>query len=138
MRLIDNFALLIGRLAMAALFLPSGIGKIAGFSGFAAMLAGKGLPQPQLAAAAAIGIEILVPLALILGLYPRLTALALIAFTAAATLVAHSFWLSPEDARQAQQIAFFKNTAIIGGLLFYFVSGPGALSWQGLRRNRDL
>jgi putative oxidoreductase len=135
-RHLDNVALLIGRLAMAALFLPAGLGKIAGFSGFAAMLAGKGVPLPELAAAAAIALEIVAPIALILGVFPRLTALALIAFTVAATLISHSFWLFPDEARQAQQSAFFKNLAITGGLFFYFVAGAGSWSWSGFRRDK--
>jgi putative oxidoreductase len=63
----------------------------------------------------------------VLGVFPRLTAL-LIAFTVVATVISHSFWTFPEAAQQAQQTQFFKNVAIIGGLLFYFVSGPGAYS----------
>jgi putative oxidoreductase len=43
-----------------------------------------------------------------------------------ATLISHSFWTLPAEAQSAQQTQFFKNVAIIGGLLFYFVSGPGA------------
>jgi putative oxidoreductase len=30
-----------------------------------------------------------------------------------------------------QHPQFFKNVAIIGGLLFYFASGPGSYSWRG-------
>jgi putative oxidoreductase len=136
MTIVNSVALLIGRLAVAALFLPAGLGKITGFSGFAGMLASKGVPMPELAAAVGIGLEILAPLALILGVFPRLTALALIAFTVAASLIGHSFWLSPEDARQAQQSAFIKNMAIAGGLFFYFVSGPGLFTWSGLTRRK--
>ena len=40
----NDLVLLLGRLLMAALFLPSGISKLLGFSGFAASLATKGLP----------------------------------------------------------------------------------------------
>ena len=32
--------------------------------------------------------------------------------------------------RNPQHPQFFKNVAIIAGLLFYFVSGPGAYSWR--------
>jgi putative oxidoreductase len=133
-RLDDTF-LLIGRLLMAALFLPSGIGKAMGFEGFAKMLAGQGLPYPDVLAGIGIAIEILAPIALIIGAFPRITALVLIAFVIIATGVAHRFWEFAEPARRAQEISFYKNVGIIGGLLFYFVSGAGAwaLSGRGAR-----
>jgi putative oxidoreductase len=46
----NDVALLAARLAVAALFLPAGIGKLFGLSGFAASLAGKGVPFPELLA----------------------------------------------------------------------------------------
>jgi putative oxidoreductase len=124
----NDVALLAARVSVAALFLPAGIGKLFGLSGFAASLAGKGVPFPELLAALGVAAEIIGPVALVLGVFPRLTALLLIAFTVVATLISHSFWTFPEAAQQAQQTQFFKNVAIIGGLLFYFVSGPGAYS----------
>jgi putative oxidoreductase len=122
----NDVVLLIARLAVAALFLPSGIAKLAGLSGFAAVLASKGVPFPELLALVGALAEVAGPVALLLGTAPRLTAVVLVAFTIVATLISHGFWDAPEAARKAQEIQFFKNLAIIGGLLFYFVSGPGA------------
>jgi putative oxidoreductase len=124
----NDVALLAARLAVAALFLPAGIGKLFGLSGFTAMLAGKGLPYADLLAGLAVAAEILGPVALILGVAPRLTAILLIGFTLVATLISHSFWAFPAEAQSAQQTQFFKNFAIIGGLLFYFASGAGAFT----------
>jgi hypothetical protein len=67
---------------------------------------------------------------------PRLTALLLIGFTLAASLISHSYWIFPAEAQPAQQNLFFKNLAIIGVLLFYFASGAGAFSLPGLLRSR--
>lgn len=124
----NDMALLAGRLSIAALFLPAGIGKLFDLPGFAASLAGKGVPFPDLLATLAVAAAIVGSIALVLGVVPRLTALLLIAFTVVATLISHSFWTFPEEAQSAQQTQFFKNVAIIGGLLFYLVSGPGAYS----------
>jgi putative oxidoreductase len=41
----------------------------------------------------------------------------------------HRYWEFQEPARRAQEINFFKNIAILGGLLFYFVSGAGNWGW---------
>jgi putative oxidoreductase len=125
--------LLLGRLLLAILFLPSGIRKLLGFQGFAATLADRGLPYPEYWAAAAVAIEVLAPIALLVGVFPRVTALLLIAFVIAATATSHRYWEFAEPARRFQEISFFKNVGILGGLLFYFVSGPGAWSWAGWR-----
>jgi putative oxidoreductase len=128
----NDFVLLVARLAVAALFLPSGFSKLFGLSGFAAFLAGKGVPFPEVLAFVGAAAEVAGPVALVLGIAPRLTAVALVAFTLVATLISHAYWDVPEAARKAQEIQFFKNVAIVGGLLFYFVSGPGAFRLSAL------
>jgi putative oxidoreductase len=125
----DDAILLLARFLVAALFLPSGISKLLNFAGFAKSLADKGLPYPEYWAAAAVAIEVLGPIALIVGLFPRWTALALIAFVIAAIATSHRYWEFQEPTRRAQEINFFKNVAILGGLLFFFVSGPGNWGW---------
>jgi putative oxidoreductase len=130
----NDLVLLLGRLLMAALFLPSGFSKLLGFTGFAASLATKGLPYPEAWAAAAVAIEVLGPVALILGVFPRWTALLLIAFVVMASGTTHRYWEFTEAAaRRAQEINFYKNVGIIAGLLFHFVSGPGAWSFARWR-----
>jgi putative oxidoreductase len=137
MQRVNDAALLIGRLLLAALFLPSGISKAMGFAPFAASLAAKGLPYPEAWAAAAVAIEVLGPVTLILGVAPRWTSLALIAFVIMATATTHRYWeFADAAARRAQEINFYKNAGILAGLLFYFVSGPGAWSVAGWRLGR--
>jgi len=125
----NDVALLFARIAIAALFLPSGLAKLSSLGGFTAMLAAKGMPVPDLLAVLAVAAEILAPAAVILGVAPRVAALALIVFTLAASLISHSFWTFTDPAQASQQqIQFLKNMAVVGGLLFYYVSGPGAFS----------
>lgn len=132
MRILDDLALLVGRLCLAALFLPSGIGKLGNLAGFTGFLAGKGVPAPQVFAALAAATEVIAPLLLIVGLFPRVTAVWLAGFTVVATVISHLFWTFPDAAAQsAQQIQFLKNVGIIGGLLVYFAAGPGAISLGG-------
>ena len=61
-------ALLLGRLLVAALFLPSGFNHLMGFSGFATFLDLKGIPYPDIVAGALVAAEFLGPVALIIGL----------------------------------------------------------------------
>jgi putative oxidoreductase len=126
---VNNALLLVGRVLMGALFLPSGISKALNFAPFATSLADKGLPYAEAWAGAAVAIEILGPIALILGLLPTWTALLLIAFVVMASGMSHRYWeLAEAAARRNQEINFFKNLGVIAGLLFYFVSGAGGWS----------
>src|SRR5687767_15821930 len=113
-RVNDTF-LLVGRILIAALFLSAGIPKaLQGYGGgFAQYLAGMGVPFADIVAVVAVAVEVLVPVALILGIFPRISALLLIAFTIAATFLAHRYWEFPAAQQQAQMGQFFKNIALI-------------------------
>ena len=124
---------LIGRLLLAALFLPAGLSKIGGFDGTVGYIAAAGLPMPQLAAVVAIVVEIVAPLALILGWGTRWAALALALFTLVATFGFHNFWAMPAEQVMIQQQIFFKNIAVVGGLLILTAFGGGALSVDARR-----
>lgn len=128
----NDALLLLGRLLMAALFLPSGVGKAMNFAPFAASLADKGLPYADALAAAAVAAEMLGPIALILGVLPSWTALLLVA-VATATGLSHRYWEFADAAvRRGQEFSFYKNVGIVAGLLFYSVSGAGSWSIAGL------
>src|SRR5262245_47748965 len=116
--------LLLGRVLRAARFPPSGIAKAMNLAPFVDSLADKGLPYADAWAYAAVGAEILGPIALILGVLPSWSALLLIVFVAAATGTSHRYWEFADAAvRRGQEINFYKNIAIIAGALFYSVSG---------------
>jgi len=67
---------------------------------------------------AARTIEIVGGFGLVLGIYPQIAAIAVIAFLVPATLVAHEFWRAVgTPAFALQLLQFLKNTAITGGLL---------------------
>jgi putative oxidoreductase len=129
----EDAALLFGRLLIAALFLPSGFNKLMTFSAYAASLAAKGLPYPTLVAGVLVAAEFLGPLALIIGLWPRWTALALIGFTAATLWLTYGRSVIESVLRPRQNVDFFQNLAVIGGLLIYFACGPGVWSRTRLR-----
>jgi len=130
----QNTLSLIGRVLLALLFVPAGFGKIAGFSGTAGYIESVGLPLPQVGAAIAVVLELGVGLMLLVGFKARWAALLLALFTAAAALFFHKFWAVPADQVMMQQINFYKNMAITGGLLFVMAFGPGGFSIDGRSR----
>src|SRR5215204_5040845 len=116
-------ACLLGRLFIAALLLPAGLQKLMHFSKFAASVASKGLPFPKFWAMLDVAIEVLGPIALIIGLWPRWTALVLVALTVATTWATYRFGVFTAIFRQPQPVQLMKSLAVIAGLLFYFASG---------------
>ncbi|MBT9475985.1 DoxX family protein [Polaromonas sp.] len=121
------------RLAMVALFLPAGIGKLTGFAGTVGYISSVGLPLPTLAAAAALIVEIVGGLALLAGFGTRIAALVLAAFTLVASFFFHNYWGVPADQAFMQQLLFFKNIAVVGGLLAIAANGAGAWSLDARR-----
>jgi putative oxidoreductase len=103
-------------------FLFSGVGKITGFEGTVGYATSAGMPFPTIAIILAIIIEIGGSLLLLVGKkWAGTGAMLLVIFTVVATYYFHNFWAVPEAMKQMQQIMFFKNVAIIGGLLVLFV-----------------
>ena len=131
---LQNPLSLVGRLLLALLFLPAGISKIGGFAGTVGYIGSKGLPMPELGAVIAILVEVLGGLALIAGFGTRAAALVLAVFTLAATVFFHNYWAMPAEMQMVQQLMFFKNIAVVGGLLVLAAHGAGAWSVDAKRQ----
>lgn len=123
---LNNAANLTGRALIAAIFLISGIGKIAGYSGTAAWMESMGVPGALLLPT--IVLEIGGALAIIAGWHTKPVALALAGFSLLAGILFHGNF-----ADQMQQIMFLKNVAIAGGFLFLAANGAGAWSLDARR-----
>ncbi|MET3176890.1 UNVERIFIED_ORG: putative oxidoreductase [Variovorax guangxiensis] len=123
----DTLAL-IGRILIAYLFIPAGIGKLLGFGGTVGYITSVGLPLPEVGAVIAIVVELGFGIALLLGFKTRWTAIVMAIFTVAAALFFHKYWSAPDAMKMMQQINFNKNIAIAGGLLALAAFGPGRFS----------
>ena len=119
---------LIGRILLAAFFLPAGLSQLSGFEGPDGYITSVGFPLPTVAAAAAIAVEILGSVALIVGFQTRIIAAVLAVFTVVASVFFHAFWAAAPEQAFVQQLLFFKNIGVIGGLLVLVSSGAGAWS----------
>jgi len=119
---------LAGRILMAAIFVMSGIGKIANPAATMGYISAMGLPFPEVGLAVAIGIEVVGGLLLVAGFHTRTVALALAAFSIVTALIFHS-----AIADQNQMIHLMKNFAMAGGLLQIAAFGAGSLSLDARR-----
>lgn len=130
---LQNSLSLAGRLLLAALFLPAGIGKLTGFAGTVGYISSVGLPLPTVAAVVALVVEIVGSLALIAGFGTRLAALVLALFTLVASFFFHNYWGVPAEQAFVQQLLFFKNIGVVGGLFVLVAHGAGAWSLDAKR-----
>jgi putative oxidoreductase len=134
---IRNPVLLLGRLLLGYIFLESGFRKLFNMEGFVIGLTARGVPWASFLAWVGTLFEFLGGIALVIGFQVRLGALVLVIFTIAATWIAHRYWQYGEAEYRGQRGQFFKNLAIIGGLLALFISGGGRfgldrwLRWPG-------
>jgi putative oxidoreductase len=123
----DTLAL-IGRVLIALLFVPAGFGKLTGFAGVVGYIGSVGLPLPQLGAVVAIVVELGVGLMFLVGYKTRIAAIVLAVFTVAASIFFHNYWALPADKAMVNQLMFFKNIAVAGGLLAFAAVGAGRFS----------
>jgi putative oxidoreductase len=120
--------LLIGRVLIGWIFLASAWGKVTNIAGFAGYLKGLKVPMPELWSYAGAVVELVVGVALILGLGTRYAALLCALFLVVATALAHRYWEYPAAQQMNQYNHFLKNLAIFGGALVIFVTGAGRFS----------
>lgn len=114
-----------GRLLLGAIFLLSGWSKLADPAATIGYIQSVGLPFAQLGVAVAIAVELIGGALLVVGYRTKLAAAALALFTLVAAIFFHSAL-----GDQNQFIHFFKNVAIVGGLLQVIAFGSGRLSLE--------
>jgi putative oxidoreductase len=120
MNSLERYAMVAARVLVAMIFMMNGL-NIIGQTLAAHEMAAHGAPAnlvPALIMAARV-LQLIAGMGLILGIYPRISALALLLFLIAATLMAHDFWLVfGTSLYMVQLINFFKNVCMAGGLIF--------------------
>jgi putative oxidoreductase len=134
MKPLPGWALLLARACIAPLFLYSGVGKILAFGATAARLYGGADGFGRFLAGGAIAVELGCGVALLVGLFTRNAAIALILFTIAATLMFHNFWAAPEPQVTVQTINFLKNVGLVGALALIAALGAGSISVDAVLR----
>ena len=139
MGFIRGLLTLLGRFMIAAIFVMSAAGnKIPKFAEVAKTMEGVGVPQPQILLAGAIAFLLIGGLSVAIGYKARFGAFLLLVFLAAATYYFHAFWKVDVEAEpekfQEQMIAFMKNLALAGTMVFLIGNGAGSGSIDALSR----
>jgi putative oxidoreductase len=126
-------AMLFGRIAMAAIFLWGGYGKLMAPTATMAAFVHLGLPAPFLAYLAAVVVELGGGVLILVGGLTRWAAIVLAVWCIATALAAHSNF-----ADRNMEIHFFKNVAMMGGFAYIAAVGAGAFSLDALARRRGM
>lgn len=127
----ERYIPLVARIFLSVIFIRSGFLKLLGFGATQGYMAANGIPQGLTGPLLVITIivEILGGLSVLLGYRARWGALALCGFLLPATLIFHTNFTD-----NIQVIQFFKNIAIMGGLLMVYAQGSGSASLDNVPR----
>lgn len=107
----------LGSVLIGGVFVWVGAGHFLNFGTVTAQLKESGFPAPVPMLAAGSILEIVAGLCLAVGLARTYAALALLAFTLAASVLALNFWRYSGAERQAMRSGFLINVAVMGGLM---------------------
>ena len=135
----QDVIVLLGRVALGAIFVKSGLQKLMALSAFAASLASRGVPQSSVWAVIGATVEFVGGILIVTGLRTREASLLMVVFVVVATGISHRYWEFADAARRLQESQFFKNLSIIGGFLLLFATGSGRFGLDALlaRRKRN-
>jgi len=122
-----NFRSLVGRILISLIFIVAGVQKIFAFGmmkGYVAMA----LPLPSVALGIAIIIEVLGGLAMLFGFWTRFSAWIVFLYMIPTTFFFHFLPALHGTDRMSNTMNVEKNLAIMGGLIFLALWGPGKYS----------
>jgi putative oxidoreductase len=103
-----------------------GVVKFAGMTG--------GVLTPTIIAYLVAAIDLFGGVLILVGYQTRWTSVVLMVFVVLTLLIVHTFWTMDGPARAANQAHFYKNLALIGGLLMFYIYGPGRISLDARMR----
>jgi len=112
-----NVIFLIGRIILGGYFLISGVNHFRNLDFMAGYAESKGVPAGKVSVVFS-GLMLLAGGAgIVLGIWPKIAILILVAFLLPTTLIMHDSWNADEGEAMNEQINFMKNFALMGALL---------------------
>jgi uncharacterized membrane protein YphA (DoxX/SURF4 family) len=106
-----------GQALLGAMFMKLGFDAARAPGNRVELAAGLGVPNPEMAVRGNGAAMVVGGAALVLGKAPRLAALGLIGSLIPTTLAGHPFWEKEGAERKQQEVQFYKNLGLLGGLL---------------------
>lgn len=118
----EDFLILLARILFGLVFLFSGIAHIRGRAAMEGYAKSKGIPAPGLAVVGSGIVLIVGSLSLMLGIFPEIGALLLIIFLLPTAFLMHAYWREKDPmTRMTEQTAFYKDIALLGAAILFFV-----------------
>jgi putative oxidoreductase len=109
---------LLGRIVFGGYFLYNGINHLRQAKSMAPYAESKGVPNGELAVKLSAIPLIIGGASILLGVKPKLGALAILGFLAGVSPVMHDFWSKDDpNEKMAEMVNFTKNLALAGGAL---------------------
>jgi putative oxidoreductase len=125
-QLVSDVAFLIGRTLFAVVVGYLAVGNLLDLESAIGYAESKGAPLASITVPlGSLGL-VAGALAVLVGVYPAIGVLAIVAFLIPITVIMHDFWTMEGQARQNEQIHFLKNVGLIGAALIFL-----ALSTSG-------
>jgi putative oxidoreductase len=130
-----NYTQAIGRVLLSAVFIVFGYIQFTHIGGYIANPAVikfsgliGGVLSPTVIAYLVAAIDLFGGILILLGYQTRWTAIVLTVFVLLTLIFVHHFWTMEGAAFAGNRAHFYKNLAIIGGLLFLINGGAGSCS----------
>jgi putative oxidoreductase len=128
MELFQTLMILIARICLSSYFLWEGVSNVWNWKGTAEYMKSKNMPSSILPAA--VILQIVGGLSVLLGYQARIGAVLLIVFIIPAAIKMHDFWRASAPERITQKMLFMKDVAILGGLLLLLATGAGHFAFN--------
>lgn len=113
-----NIAFIVGRIIFGLYWLRAAFHHFTSLDHIAEYAKAKGAPAPKLAVAGSGVVLLLGGFSMILGVFPRVGIVLLVLFLVVASFQFHNYWKADGgQMKQADQINFMKNMALVGALL---------------------
>lgn len=127
-----DIVLLIARILIAAMFIPSGINHLTKADAMTGYAQFKKVPAPKQSVQLSGLIMLLGGLSIILGVYADLGAIVLAALLVVMAVKMHDFWAADAASKQTEMISFLKNISIAGGMLFIFAIAATTVNGEAI------
>lgn len=121
---------LVGRIIFGGYFIFNGLNHFRNLSMLSGYAQSKGTPAPSLAVVVSGVMILLGGLSILLGAYPVVGMVLIMAFLLPVSFVMHNFWaVTDQQMQMADMINFTKNMALVGAtLMFLAIPRPWPLS----------